>query len=41
MAYINDIHIMLYVLIAFIGGIVGQFVHYVNIAFLNERKIRK
>ncbi len=39
MAYINDIHILLYVAIAFLGGIVGQFVNYVNVAFLNRRKI--
>lgn len=39
MLYINDVHILLYVLIAFIGGIVGQFIDYINIAFLNERKI--
>lgn len=39
MVYINDVHILLYVLIAFIGGAVGQFVNYLNIAFLNERKV--
>lgn len=39
MLYINDVHILFYVLIAFIGGIVGQFIDYINIAFLNERKI--
>ncbi len=39
MAYINDIHILVYVALAFIGGIVGQFVDYINVAFLNDRKI--
>ncbi len=39
MAYINDIHILIYVLLAFIGGIIGQFVDYMNVAFLNDRKI--
>lgn len=39
MIYFNDIHIMFYVVIAFIGGLVGQFVDYLNVAFLNERKI--
>lgn len=39
MVYINDVHILLYVLIAFLGGIVGQFIDYINIAFLNERRI--
>lgn len=39
MAYINDIHILYYVLVAFIGGAIGQFVDYMNKAFLNERKI--
>jgi len=37
--YINDIHILLYVILAFLGGAIGQFIDYVNIAFLNERKI--
>ena len=37
--YINDIHIMLYVIVAFLGGAIGQFIDYMNIAFLNERKI--
>lgn len=37
--YINDIHILMYVLFAFIGGIIGQFIDYANITFLNERKI--
>ncbi len=39
MMYINDIHILLYVLIAFLGGVIGQFIDYINIAFLNERRI--
>ena len=39
MIYINDIHILLYVLMAFLGGAIGQFIDYINIAFLNERKI--
>ena len=39
MVYINDVHILLYVLIAFLGGIIGQFVDYMNKAFLNEKKI--
>jgi len=37
--YINDIHILWYVLLAFVGGALGQFIDYINIAFLNERKI--
>ncbi len=37
--YINDINILLYVLLAFIGGFVGQFVDYLNFVFLSERKI--
>lgn len=38
--YIDDkLHILWYVLIAFIGGIVGQFIDYMNVTFLNERKI--
>jgi len=37
--YINDIHILYYVLFAVLGGFVGQFVDYCNKAFLNERKI--
>ena len=37
--YINDIHILLYVVIAFIGGYIGNFVNYMNVAFLNENKI--
>lgn len=37
--YINDIHILWYVLLAFLGGVIGQFIDYINITFLNERKI--
>lgn len=39
MVYINDVHILFYVLFAFIGGFIGQVVDYLNIAFLNERKV--
>lgn len=39
MVYINDVHILFYVLFAFIGGFIGQVVDYLNIAFLNERRI--
>lgn len=39
MAYINDIHILVYLAVAFIGMIVGQFVDYLNVTFLNERKV--
>jgi len=37
--YINNINILLYVLLAFLGGILGQVIDYINITFLNERKI--
>lgn len=37
--YINDIHILTYVILAFLGGAIGQFIDYLNIAFLNERKV--
>ena len=37
--YINDIHILWYVAIVFLGGIVGRFINYISIAFINERKI--
>lgn len=37
--YIHHIHILLYVLLAFLGGAIGQVIDYMNIAFLNERKI--
>lgn len=39
MVYINDIHILFYVLFAFIGGFIGQVIDYLNIVFLNERKV--
>lgn len=39
MVYINDVHILFYVLFAFIGGFIGQVIDYLNIAFLNERKV--
>ena len=39
MVYINDIHILFYVLFAFIGGFIGQVIDYLNIAFLNEGKV--
>ena len=39
MVYINDIHFLFYVLFAFIGGFIGQVIDYLNIAFLNERKV--
>ena len=35
----GGLHILWYVLIAFIGGAVGQFIDYMNVTFLNERKI--
>ena len=37
--YINDMHILIYVALAFLGGAIGQFIDYINVAFLNERKI--
>lgn len=37
--YINDIHILWYVILAFLGGSIGQFIDYINITFLNERKV--
>lgn len=39
MVYINDIHILFYVLFAFIGGFIGQVIDYLNIVFLNARKV--
>ena len=39
MVYINDVHILFYVLFAFIGGFIGQVIDYLNIVFLNERKV--
>lgn len=37
--YFNDVHILYYVLLAIIGGVVGQFVDYCNRCFLKEQKI--
>lgn len=39
MMYINDVHILWYVLVAFIGAGIGQFIDYMDKAFLNERRI--
>ena len=39
MVYINDVHILWYVLIAFLGGAIGQFVDYMNVAFLTVLQI--
>ena len=37
--YFNDVHILIYVVFAIIGGIVGQFIDYCNRCFLKEQKI--
>ena len=37
--YFNDIHIMIYLLFAILGGLIGQFVDYCNRCFLKEQKI--
>lgn len=37
--YFNDIHILVYVLLAIIGGIIGQFIDYCNRCFIKEEKI--
>lgn len=37
--YWNDIHILIYVVVAIIGGIIGQVVDYLNKTFLEEKKI--
>lgn len=37
--YFNDVHILYYVAVAIIGGIVGQFIDYCNRCFLKEQKI--
>ncbi len=37
--YINDIHILLYVVIAILGSQIGQFINYVNVALVNKRII--
>ena len=39
--YINDIHILLYVVIAILGSLIGQFINYVNVALVNKRIILK
>ena len=39
--YINDIHILLYVVIAILGLQIGQFINYVNVALVNKRLILK
>lgn len=37
--YFNDIHILIYVLFAIVGGVIGQFIDYCNRCFLKEQKI--
>lgn len=37
--YINDINILYYTLVAFMGGFVGQFINYCNFIFLKEEKV--
>ena len=37
--YFNDVHILYYVLIAIVGGIVGQFTDYCSRCFIKEQKI--
>ena len=37
--YLNDIHILIYVVVLFIGGMIGQFVDYLNKTFVKEKKI--
>ncbi len=37
--YIQDVHILGYVLIAFLGGLVGQFLHWCNQRLSEEKKI--
>lgn len=37
--YFNDIHILIYVLFAMVGGVIGQFIDYCNRCFLKEQKI--
>ena len=36
MVYINDVHILWYVLIAFLGGAIGQFVDYIPYSLGSE-----
>ncbi len=37
--YFNDVHILYYVILAMVGGLVGQFVDYCSRSFLKEQKI--
>ena len=37
--YFNDVHIMNYVLVAILGGLIGQFVDYCNRCFIKREKI--
>lgn len=37
--YFNDVHILYYVALAIIGGVIGQFIDYCNRCFLKEQKI--
>lgn len=37
--YFNDIHILFYVALAIIGGLIGQFIDYCNRCFIKEEKI--
>lgn len=37
--YFNDVHILVYVVVAILGGFIGQFIDYCNRCFLKEQKI--
>lgn len=37
--YFNDVHILYYVAVAILGGVIGQFVDYCNRCFIKEQKI--
>ena len=37
--YFNDVHILYYVLLGIMGGIIGQFINYCSRCFLKEQKI--
>ena len=37
--YLNDTHILIYVVVLFIGGMIGQVVDYLNKTFVKEKKI--
>lgn len=37
--YFNDIHVLVYVTLAIIGGAIGQFIDYCNRCFIKEEKI--